>query len=83
MAYTQADIDRLKQAIATGAKRVRLGSGDSAQETEFRSLDEMERLLATLEAEVNPSAAPPLRTVGQVHSGLHPRCHDDFWRDRC
>lgn len=39
--WTQADLAALDKAIATGAKRVRYGSGESAHETEFRSLAEM------------------------------------------
>ncbi|HRF08501.1 MAG TPA: hypothetical protein PL193_07645 [Xanthobacteraceae bacterium] len=49
MAWTQADIDTLKAAIATGARRVKYADG---RETEFRSLDEMERALSKIEAEI-------------------------------
>lgn len=69
MAYTQSDIDALKRAIATGAKRVRFGAGPDARETEFRSLDEMKRTLADMQAEVAGTAAPS-RTVGNFYSGL-------------
>jgi hypothetical protein len=59
VAYTQADADKLRAAIATGAKRVRF----QGHETEFHSLDEMRRLLADIEREVNPASAPARRTV--------------------
>jgi hypothetical protein len=52
MAWTQIDIDRLKAAMATGAKRVKFGSGETAREQEFQSLDAMERLLTLMEDEV-------------------------------
>ncbi len=40
MAYTQADLDNLRRAIAKGARRLRI----DGEEVEFRSLAEMERL---------------------------------------
>lgn len=61
MAYSQQDIDKLKAAIATGAKRVRFGAGDNAHETEFRSLAEMKETLATMEAEVAATGGPSSR----------------------
>lgn len=50
MAYTQADVDRLQAAIAQGVKRVHFNDRD----IEFRSLDEMERILAIMQADVAP-----------------------------
>jgi hypothetical protein len=50
MAWTQADIDRLKEAIATGARKVRYADG---RETEFRSLKEMWDTLARMESEAS------------------------------
>ena len=61
MAWTQTDIDALKKAIATGAKRVRF----QGHETEFHDLSEMRSLLADMEREVNPSSAAPRRTVAR------------------
>lgn len=58
MAYTQADADRLRSAIATGAKRVRFGSGENAHETEFRSLAEMKQVLADIDAALSPASRP-------------------------
>ena len=48
MAYTQADLDALQQAIATGANRVRFGDKD----TSFRTLDEMLRLEDKIKAAI-------------------------------
>lgn len=48
MAFTQQDIDQLKAAMASGELMIR--SGDRS--TQFRSIDEMERLLRRMEAEV-------------------------------
>jgi hypothetical protein len=65
MAWTQADIDRLKSAIATGAKISEFRSGDTSRKVELRSLDEMERLLASMTAEV---AGPATQTIYAQHS---------------
>lgn len=48
MAYTQADIDRLKKAIASGAQRSRVGDRD----VQFRDLKDMRSVLADMEREV-------------------------------
>lgn len=48
MAYTQGDIDALKEAMASGELIIRSGN----RSTQFRSLDEMQRLLRVMEAEV-------------------------------
>ncbi|WP_039913144.1 phage head-tail joining protein [Cellvibrio mixtus] len=48
MAYTQADIDALEVAMISGVKKVKI----DGRETEFRDLDEMERLLNTAKASV-------------------------------
>jgi len=58
MAWTQSDIDALKEAIGTGAKRVVFGSGETRREQEFRSLEEMEKILANMQAEVLGPQAP-------------------------
>lgn len=65
MAYTQADIDALKAAIATGAKRVKFGAGPDARETEFRSLEEMRSTLADMIAEVSPASVSPRVTYAE------------------
>jgi hypothetical protein len=51
MAWTQADVDKLKLAIANGAVVKRMEFAD--QEYEFRSLDEMRSLLAAMQSEAN------------------------------
>lgn len=65
MAYSQADLDRLDKAIATGARRVRLGSGDSAEETEFRSLDDMLKIRKIIADTLAPLAARSVTTYAQ------------------
>jgi hypothetical protein len=55
MAYTQADLDAIKAAIATGALRVKFGSGPDSREVEYRSLSDMNATLAQIEAEVAPA----------------------------
>lgn len=59
MSWTQADIDTLRAAIATGARRVKFGAGPDARETEFRSLSDMRATLAMIEAEVAGAAPAP------------------------
>jgi hypothetical protein len=68
MPYTQDDLAKLKKAIATGAKKVRFGSGDSAHETEFRTLAEMKQIVADIEAEIGTGASSRASYV-------------EFWRD--
>jgi hypothetical protein len=66
MAWTQTDIDRLKRAMASGVLTSK--HGDTL--LTFRSVAEMEKLLAQMEAEVNPSSAEPRRTVAGFSRGL-------------
>ncbi|MEL6785704.1 MAG: hypothetical protein AAFO61_14920 [Pseudomonadota bacterium] len=65
MGYTQNDIDTLKQAIATGAKRVRF----KEHETEFRSVSEMQRTLADMQREVSSGDISAI-SIPHVDSGL-------------
>lgn len=53
MAFTQTDIDTLKRAIATGARRVRYESAGEIREVMYRSHEEMMSVLAMMEREVN------------------------------
>ena len=55
MAWTQADIDTLRAAIASGATRVSY-SGPPARSIDYRSLAEMREILALMEGEVTPPA---------------------------
>lgn len=65
MAWTQTDIDALKEAMATGAKRVVFGSGETRREQEFRSLAEMKETLADMAAEVLGPQAPATTAFAQ------------------
>ena len=49
MSYTQADIDRLRAAMAKGASQLRIGE----EQVTFRSLAEMRSLLSEMELAVN------------------------------
>lgn len=55
MAYTQADADALKAAMASGAQRVRYSDGS---EVEYRSLAEMKEALSMIQAEASPPVKP-------------------------
>lgn len=61
MAYTQTDIDNLKAAIASGELMSR--SGDRS--IQYRSLDEMERTLRRMEAEVLGDTTRPGLVLGR------------------
>jgi hypothetical protein len=59
MAWTQTDLDRIKQAIATGASRVSLPSSGSV---EYRGLGDMLRIKGEIERELATAAgksSPP------------------------
>lgn len=58
MAWTQTDIDRLKKAIATGARRVEFGDGQTRSVQEFHSLKDMLDLLSRMESEAAGPQAP-------------------------
>lgn len=53
MAFTQTDIDKMKAAIATGAKTLQIGT----ERVEYWSLAEMREALAVMEAEVSGSTS--------------------------
>lgn len=65
MAWTQSDIDRLRRAIATGAKRVEFGDGQTRNVKEFHSLRDMLDLLSRMEDEVAGAQAPQRWSVTQ------------------
>lgn len=65
MAWSQDDINVLKAAMAKGTKRVRYASG----EVEYQSVDDMRKLLADMQRDVNPDAAPR-RTVARFVNGF-------------
>jgi hypothetical protein len=51
VAYTQADVDELKAAIASGELITRAGN----RSVQYRSLDEMRRTLRLMESEITGS----------------------------
>lgn len=67
MAYTQNDLDALQEAISTGARRVKFGSGPDAREVEYRSLADMQATLAIIARALAPSAPQPIRTSFIAH----------------
>lgn len=56
MAYTQADIDNLKAAVARGATRLRM----NGEEVQFPSLAEMRRQIREMENELVGGSASGL-----------------------
>jgi hypothetical protein len=65
MAFTQADVDALRAAIASGALRAKFGSGPDSREVEYRNLADMNATLAMMIAEVSPAVARPRVSVVQ------------------
>lgn len=58
MPVTQADIDALNAAIASGEKQVALG----AQQVTYRSIDELIRARNTLQAELDAQSAAGVKS---------------------
>lgn len=54
MAFTADDIDRLKQALASGTNRVRYADG---REVQYRSLKEMRELLQMMQDDIASSSS--------------------------
>lgn len=50
--FTDADVAKLKRAIATGARVVKYGE----RSVEYRSIDEMERALAMMQNDIDVAA---------------------------
>lgn len=63
MAWTQTDIDNIKKAMASGVLTTKHGETLLT----FRSMSEMERVLARMEAEVKGSTGGAMFT--EFHSG--------------
>ncbi|TVV75554.1 phage head-tail joining protein [Sphingomonas solaris] len=59
MAFTTADAEALRTAIATGAMKVRYADG---REVTYRSLAEMREILRMIQADVQSDAGARCRT---------------------
>ncbi len=67
MAWTQTDIDKLKQAIGRGARSLEL----NGEKVTYGSLSEMRKTLAMMEAEVNgTSPSSPTIVYPKTSRGL-------------
>lgn len=66
MAWTQADIDTLKAAMAKGVRSVTFGD----QSLTFHSLDEQRTLLALMQREVNTAAGKPTTRYAVTSKGI-------------
>lgn len=67
MAWTQTDIDKLQQAISDGRGVRSIAFGD--QITSFNSIDDMLKLLATMQAAVNTPAGGSRTRYGVMDKG--------------
>lgn len=61
MAFTSDDIDKLKEAIAGGALKVRFADG---REVTYRSLAEMRQILSMMQNDVSPTSGNRTSVVG-------------------
>ncbi len=59
MAYTQDDIDALKAALASGARRVKFGSGPDSREVEYQNRAAMLAQLDLMQSELTGKAPQP------------------------
>jgi hypothetical protein len=60
MPYTEQQLQALRDALASGARRVRFGD----REIEYRSLDELQRAIAAAEVEIaRNNGTPPVRQL--------------------
>lgn len=59
MAFTTADLDSLKSALARSARKVRI----NGEEVEYQSVDEMLRVKAMIEAELQGVSSSAVRIV--------------------
>lgn len=66
MAFTQADVDELKSAIASGARTVRYTDNS---EVTYRSLAEMKSILGDMQAEVDKAAGSKRYKAFRLASG--------------
>jgi multidrug resistance efflux pump len=55
MSYTTTQLDALKRALATGERRVSFGD----KTVEYRSVEELQEAIRTVEAELARSAGAP------------------------
>jgi hypothetical protein len=66
MAWTNADLETIEAAIASGAKRVRF----QTHEAEYHSMTEMLRARDVIKAAINPASAPSSVVVAKFYRGL-------------
>lgn len=55
MAYTEDQLQALRNALANGARRVRFGD----REIEYRTVDELKQAIAAAEAETTKTSGKP------------------------
>ena len=57
MSYTRKQLDALKKALATGERRVSFGD----KTVEYRSIEELQAAIRTVEAEIARSTGAPAK----------------------
>jgi hypothetical protein len=67
MFYTHEQYEATKKAYANGLKSVSYGD----KKAEYRSLDEMERIIKRMEADLYPERVPRRRRFAEIGRGYH------------
>lgn len=70
MAFSQSDIDALEKAIATGALVVKYQD----RQVQYRSLDEMRKILLIMKQDVGTAKKGPFRTRFSYSKGFKNEC---------
>lgn len=65
--FSQADLDRIKRAIASGALVVRY---DDGRQITYRSMEELAQARAAIEAELGLTPGGPVRKVMAPNKGI-------------
>lgn len=78
-AFSQADLDRIKRAIASGAMVVRY---DDGRQVTYRSMEELTQARAAIERELGILPAGPIRKVAAHSKGVDAPTGGDHWWER-
>jgi hypothetical protein len=65
MPYTEAQLQAMKDALASGVRRVRYAD----REVEYRSSEELRADIAAVEAELNATVGTPNDRHVRIHTG--------------
>lgn len=75
-AFSTADLDRIKRAIASGALEVRYADG---RQVKYRSMDELVQARAAIERELAADRAPLRKVMAHSKGTTPPLGSSDEW----